>query len=214
MAIALAASDRIKLRILCRLDDQLGENVLDYRTGPVTGGPTDVELAGAISAIIAPLYKAFLCGIAEYRGVLLQVRRADTFFPQTFSIVGQGAGGAIGEAMPRQTSGITSKRTALGGKANHGRIYWPFPAVEAGALDAKPGDNQMLRMTNLATQLLGAQTYVMGGGTVVLNPELGHKKKADGTTLGPTPITGFTTERKWATQRRRSSFGAPNPLLV
>lgn len=214
MAQNLAVSDRVKVRCITSTVDQIGENVFDFRVAALVGAMTDQDLADAMSAVLAPLYKTWLFSGAQYRGLLLQLRRIDTLFFTVKSAISAGAGTGGNDPLPRQITGITTKFTSQAGAGFRGRTYWPFPYKDAADTLGNPTVAQRAKMEALAAQLLSPQPYSAGANTVTLNPELTHKRRADGTTLGPTPITAWHTTQKYATQRRRGDFGSPNTFPV
>jgi hypothetical protein len=119
---------------------------------------------------------------------------------------GNGFGDNAGDALPRQTSGIISLVTALGGRKNRGRVYVPFPSETDNAIAGHPTAGYVTALGDLAAILTGPYIGVgAGGNTNDLQPVILHR--VDGSV---TPITGHFERSFWATQRRRGDFGRPN----
>jgi len=207
----LAVADLVRVRIYTSQSNQLGENVLDYTTALPVGGMTDKDLADAYSTGLAPLMKAWLCSTATYRGISLQITRAAQLFVAVTSNLGSGIGTGLADPMPRQVCGITTKLTDLARSANRGRVFWPFPFKDPGDLVGNPTVAQRGLMEAIASQVLLERAYAAGPKSITIRPVIVHKRlPIPLVTPDPTPITGFHTTQKWATQRRRGDFGAPN----
>jgi len=154
------------------------------------------------------LYKALLASDAVYVG--LQVNR---IFPLPVTIADQnvtggGAGTAAGDILPRQVSGIITKRTAFSGKKYRGRIYLPFPAEgDNDPVIGSPVAGYTTRLDTFKASLFGNWTISSGGNGAVMVPIVWH---ADTSTYDD--VVGSTSRPFWATQKRRGSYGEPNPF--
>lgn len=210
MAINLAQGDILRVAILSHNIDQLGINVLHYRFQLSSGTVTDAQAATAFNAVFPTAdYRACMAADAKYWGFDLQ-----KIFPLPVAAVQQlrtaglaGTGGA--DSAPRQACGILTKTSALAGRANRGRMYFPFPSDDL--IDATGHATAAYKnsMALVATVVLASITVAPGGGNVgVMDPIIFHT--AFPATI--TPITGFTVRTKIATQRRRGDYGAVNPI--
>lgn len=182
-----------------------------YRCILLTGpdAMTEQDLASAAADLYAPLYAPLMWNSAEYRGVL--VTRASGALPMTIPTVGTPTavtnGTAGTTALPKQTAGLISLRTANQGKKNRGRQYVPFPAT---ASDTGAGVPTLLYLTDLVA--LGVElrtTRVYGNvgltATATMAPVIWKK--------GAVPfsvIDSMVARRAWATQRKRGDYGRLN----
>jgi hypothetical protein len=102
------------------------------------------------------------------------------------------AGLQTGSASPPNCALLIKKLSALGGRANRGRMYVPgLPEAvvdEAGSIDSTFRASAQTRFNNFAAALA----------TATADPVILHDGPAD-----PTPITAFTVQALSATQRRR-----------
>lgn len=152
--------------------------------------------------------KALLATSATYRGV--QVQRIWPL-PRTFpSVVTASAGagtGAVGDPLPRQTSGIITLNTEFAGRAFRGRIYLPFPSEGANDVDGTPTAAYLTSLQAFATDLATTESIAdAGANLVVLTPVIYHFLQP-GTSH---TVTAGVARDKWATQRRRGAYGNPN----
>lgn len=96
--------------------------------------------------------------------------------------------------MPNNSALLIRKATALGGRKNRGRMFFPSPTEEnVGVVGDVLTAERTAWNTMLTAWLTGEAT------TLGLQPVLLH---ADGVTV-PTVVTGLQTQSKIATQRRR-----------
>jgi len=203
----LASGNLVQVRVWCNQLEQSSVNTFYYRVGTVIGIVTDQNLANQIDAVIAPLMKPILQNNADYQGVTAQILNA-TPRPipvQSTSNAGPGTGGAVG--LPRQACGFTRWLTDFAGPRNRGRTYWPFPGTASDQDQGVPSDAYLNDLTDLVS---GLRTFdsVSGddpgdsAGTVMVI----HSQFVP----SPVPIRTGVSIRKWATQRKRGSFGRAN----
>lgn len=211
----MAIGDLVRIRIYTRMEDQLGENVIDYRASAPVGGMTDKDLADAFSTGAGPFIRSWLTSVADYMGVSLQCRGLTQLFVAVTSNLVAGAGTGLGDPMPKQVCGVTTKLTELGGPANRGRVYWPFPFKDPADVTGKPTPGQKAKADDIANQILQERTYTAGPKSITLTPVIVHKRRPiPEVTPPPTDLTGHHFSGKWGTQRRRGDYGAPNAVPV
>lgn len=205
----------VAVRIWCSDQEQASVNTVWYRVAAV-GSPaaTDQDLANFLEPILAPDYKVILYNGATFNGVQvqqfnpLQPYRAVTAEVFNNADAGVGTGGEFG--LPRQTCGLGSFQSNLPGPANRGRIYFPFPAAEGGESFGKPTALYVTNIGIIAAELATGLALSDSGRTATLVRVIRHKGSATVVAPFPTHVTGSTVATKWATQRRRGSFGRAN----
>jgi len=210
MAVPIANGDIYAVRVFCHATDQTSVNTIHYVLTGLVGGPVnDVDFLNTFIGMAAwPTgWKALLSDDAQYRGT--QMGR---IFPKpptrpNHTIVGAGNGSVVGEILPRQVSGIISFQTDLAGPKYRGRLYIPFPS-EASSDPAlgTPSAAYVTALDSLAAIIATPLVIAPGGGASInAFPIVYHK---DNNTYNLI-VEGFGRE-KWATQRRRGSYGQPN----
>lgn len=211
MPTPIQVDDIITVRAVTYDTDQLGLNTMHYvvnATGSVVN--TDQDFANNIDGLLAPLYIQVLNNIATYRGVSVQIRRAGMLFAAAFSNGNEGPGTAGAVALPRQCCGLVGYTTALAGVRFRGRMYIPFPATASDNGDGLPSGGYTADIFNISQLFFGYNGPITPTGPTWL-PAIIHAPGISAVPL-PTPITGSFSVGKWATQRRRGSFGKQNPL--
>lgn len=201
----LAPGDILQVRAWCVQGEQASVNTFHYTVGAVTSSPDEGDMANGFDSIVEGHYKTIISNSSIYRGVQARVRNRTPLTIAQFTIdsAGAGAGGAVG--MARQVCGISSWYTAYAGASYRGRTYWPFPAVSE---DVDPG----IPITAYVTAL---EDFC--GDLIAFNHLTGIAGECD-LTLGLRtnkipqlyPIRSFLSHQKWATQRRRGSYGRGN----
>lgn len=162
------------------------QNVIDYA---VDSAPDQSDV-DALSALYATPYKAQLNSGSLYQGIKVLVGN-DGDPSVLFSTSGAGVGGrGVALAAP-QCMGLISKKTALAGRRNRGRIFIPNMA-ETNVGDLGTIDSGGLTLLNN----IAAALYITG--TPWTNPVILH---SDNST--PTPVTTLVAETQVATLRRR-----------
>jgi hypothetical protein len=188
---------------------QIGLFVLHWKVDSVvntTGAPTDFDIADIMGSTLATAMAAPLCSNATFEGntvqVILPVRR-----PYTWSLSGSGAGAISGDPLPKQDAGLIAKLTTLTGRANRGRLYFPFPSEASNDTPGQPGVAYRAALDALGAVLFVPQTVVGVKGTVSFSPIIYHRASGGGQ-----PVVNWAVRTRWATQRRRGDFGAINRL--
>jgi hypothetical protein len=199
--------DIVQLRIYCKKADQASVNVRHYLTTAKAGSGTTIGLfLSALETAGLPAdMKALINEDAAYMGIDGQVIFPTLLVPLQ-SNVASGFGDTAGDPLPSQTSGIITLRTTLGGRANRGRFYIPFPTETDNDTTGKPTSTYVAAAQTLADTLKASLVNVgAGGNTNSFAPVILHRD-----TMTTTAITDATAQQKWATQRRRGAFGRPN----
>lgn len=108
------------------------------------------------------------------------------------------AGTASIGTLPVNVAILTRKLTALGGRRNRGRMFWP----PWGFSETDVSVNGLIDSADLATWQTKMDDFygnLVTGGVATLQPVLFHS----GLPSTPTVITGFQTQQLAATMRRR-----------
>lgn len=205
----MAVNDVFQVTAVMRQGEQEGLNVRHFRVSTETLlGVTGGEIATALDALFRPLYRAVISAEAQWVGMTAQRIRPLPPLVAGSSPGAPQAGLQAGDVLPRQVAGITTFRTAKAGRAFRGRIYYPFmpePQNQAGGI---PDPTFVELLDAVANEWDDVQTVVGIGGTATLNPVIYHRS------TGMTDdIIGRQTRFVWATQRRRGSYGRPNPTV-
>lgn len=213
MSFQVNVGDRIEVRFYCYHDaaKQEGVNTVRFTIASATpGGPMDSDdLAVAIANQYAANFKALLDSSARYAGLSLQDFPSRTFVP-SFTTTGAGAGTVVGNDCPTQASGLVTLRTNYAGPSGRGRIYIPFPSVTSNDTAGVPTAAYKILLDQLAEELEGPVPLVVGVGLVdVLVYPIICNAAGSGVEKRVTNASGVL---KWATQRRRGSYGRLNLL--
>lgn len=204
----IAVADHLQVKWFCRQAEQIAINIRHYRVETLVGAPTDQEYADAFSATVGPSYKSVLSTNASYFGMTLYQFTVGGWVPLANSRSGSGPGTAGVEALPRQAAGLITLRAAGAGRSQRGRAYVPFCPETFNDTGGVPTAAAIAAFDNLAFCFQGTLTIVgiVGGGfTSDVNGEIYHRG-AGGFDL----INTFVSQPKWATQKRRGSYGKAN----
>ncbi len=208
----LAVDDIVEVTTYCKANDQLGLNVFHYK---VTQNALNNSLgrvvesleggAAAASATLRSLMPT-ICAFAGWSVRIYNPGPSILYYDTT----GIGAGTVTGDLLPRQCAGLISKRVNVAGRRKGGRFYMPFPGELDNAETSIPTDGYLARLGDLAAELLGALTD--SGGNILAVPVVAKKTIVAGVTNISTTrqIIAMNPKQKWATQRRRGSFGRTN----
>lgn len=211
MAQAILVNDLVLVKAWTVASEQAAVNRVWYQAVSQAGnGGSDADLANVLDPILGPLYKAAIYNTANYRGIQVQIYRNGQPFAwvSQAGAAGVGTNGAI--ALPRQASGIFSVTTTLAGPAFRGRMYIPFPSTSADVGGGTPTGTYLTQVQAIGTAWLAQRTVGSGGNTTVLNPVIVHKVAAGQPAIVPSFWTNAIGIAKFATQRRRGSYGKAN----
>lgn len=205
MAIIPIQGNILEVRFVSQKDEQVAYNVRHYRVSSLGGqGTTLQEIIDALDVKFHADYKALLSIDATYLGMDARRVWSDTTSPR-FSNANQGSGDVTGDPLPTQTAGLISLRTDLPGGSGRGRMYVPFPGELDNDASGKPTTSYTGRLADLGDALTDDVIVNVGADSTTLQPVVFDRQLA-----GWNAITGRVVRAKWATQRRRGSFGRPN----
>jgi len=194
----LALNDIVEMKIYCKSEAQISQNVLHYKVISKTGAvQTSLAAATVFSGNVQARMKACLCEEALYLGVTCQVI-APTRRPASLFNGDEGLGAFAGEQIPRQVSGLIKKLTNSAGKHGRGRVYVPFPSEAANLIDGTPDVAYVSFLAALATELSADVVVGAGGDITTLRPILWDRENSV-----DLPIVEWVPRSVWATQRRR-----------
>jgi hypothetical protein len=201
----LQINDVIRITMVALRGDQLGLCVSHWVVTSKVATPVLGDAAQAFDTAIAAPIKALMAVSASYRG-----SGASKIWPlppsnPTWNITGQGAGTVAGDVLPRQTSGLVTLRTALGGRAYRGRKYAPFPGEADNDANGIPLAAYVTRLATWGNVHINFLNTVNGANTAQLTPVIWHR-----TSHTWTNVVTHSARLYWATQRRRGSFGRVN----
>jgi hypothetical protein len=199
--------DIVQVRIFCTLGIQTSVNVRHWRTTAKAGtGATLAQMLVMLETMgLSAAYKSLIVSDASYAGADAQIIHP-VLGVVTQNQAGAGPGETVGDVLPPQTCGLISLYTALGGKANRGRLYIPFPCELDNIASAQPGAAYLAQADVLRSVVAVPLIAVGGAGnTNDMQPVILHRD-----TMLTTPVTHSVTRNLWATQRRRGYFGRPN----
>lgn len=202
----LAVNDVYRINIYVVTATQMSKNTLFFKVTTFTAGATDTNLVRALEGVISGPMKALITTDSSYRGCGAQRVQPQPTTMEVYSIVGQGVGTVASPPLPTQCCGLITKRTAFAGPKYRGRLYAPFPgeADSAGATGL-PTAGYITRLDALALQTTGFQSEVDGG--ISISGDYGLFNQSSGVF---TPTLTWTSRPRWATQRRRGSYGPEN----
>lgn len=214
MAIPLINGERIKVRFVCYTANQISVNVLHYVAANLLGTVTDADLAAFFDARMSVEYYNLMNNTARYRGCgVAFLRGANTI--EEVSVANDGAGTSGATPLPMQSCGMITKRTVLGGRANRGRVYLPFPSSG----DSDPALNRPTAGYAVSAGVYAGKALVgftavisIGVNEVGLSPALVRRAAGPPVTFTHKLVTGVSMPLKWGTQKRRGNYGKPNAL--
>lgn len=206
MTQALAVNDIVKLQLWSHDSEQAAVNTFHYKITAVGGLIGTLEdMVDAFSTLVHTHYKALLNQQTNFDGVVGQV-----VFPPPLMVsvknngdAGGGTGGVSGAS--RQTAGLIAWRTALAGPGGRGRTYLPFTSDGDSTGIGIPDAGYLAAAGTFAVDVSTFTTFSTGGRSATF--EFGLKKRNSGTF---TPVNDGNVVAKWATQKRRGSFGRAN----
>lgn len=209
MAFTLAVGQLVELRVYASEAEQTAINAVHFQVTQTTGGPTtDADAASGWAAIVPGLYKNVMSNDATYRGLGVRVLTGAGLLPaEAFSAIGAGVGALMSPVQPRQVCGLISAYTGFKGRSQRGRCYVPFPSNSLNDVGGVPVAGYAALLSAIKAILYGPIIIVNGGatGTAVMSPVIFHRATSTGT-----PVASAVTRPRWATQRRRGSYGRPN----
>jgi hypothetical protein len=211
MANNIAVNDLILVKFWSTFGDQAAVNRYWFECTASTGtGGTDVDFATTLGTNMPSPIKNLIATPAVYNGLQVQIYRNGTPFVAVNSTAGTGGGTGGAQGMGRQLSGLIQIKTNFAGQQFRGRSYIPFPAAAEDQNSAIPTGAYIVLLNTYISVLF--TTWIAGGGgnTSSMQMVIKHGPDKDGVTPPPTFVTSMVPVLKWATQRRRGSFGRTN----
>lgn len=205
--MALALDDIIQVSVYWTYGVQTAFNVLHYRVASTAGASlTESAAAEAFRANCQAASIAILSSSAQYYGCGLQRLLPAPPGAIQYSSGAAVAGSVAGDPLPRFSCGVMTKKTALAGARNRGRVYCPFPAESSNDTDGTPTPGYMTNLNALGIKWFSLMTLVVGADGVGLRPQVYSKK------FGLTnEIVTFVPRKKWGVMHSRGDYGRPNP---
>ena len=204
----IVSNDLLEIAYYTQFAEQVGIMVWHYECiGGAGIGLTQNQAADSIGAQFVVEYAALTFASVSILGCTLKIL-TQPLVAMAQSIGAPGVGTQAGEPLPRQVAGFCKKLTALAGRRNRGRAYFPFPGE--GWNTSPPGIPNAAWMAALAVfqtamMNIAGNTYTVGADSITIRPVV--YSRVDSMFE---PLVLYTNPPKWATQRRRGSFGAPN----
>lgn len=215
MTTPLTVGGLYQCRIWGLQAEQAAVNTIYYLVTNTTGAAVnDTDLARVLELNVEAIYKGYMSTDSSFRGVQVILNNPAPGSPApapVFSNVFAGAGALAPPDCPRQVSGIIEWTTAFAGRRYRGRIYPFFPPTAQVASNGIPSAAWQTNMINLGTAMLGLTLVnnVGSTGSAATALYLHHRAGKSPTPLA-TPVTGKVIPPKFATQKRRGSYGRPN----
>jgi hypothetical protein len=207
----LQTGNIVSMRVWAEFGPQASVNTFHFLVGVITGSVPDLQAAAtSFDAVIETPFKLILGVGATYRGVQAYVNQLPQPLPQPWTF-NAGAGTATGAMMGGQLCGLTKWLTDFAGPAYRGRTFWPFPTAGEDDTTGVPIAGWVTNATALSNAIRNFSSITGGGGgAAACSLVLSHGPNKEGFTPVPTPITGFSVEDVWATQKRRGTLGRTN----
>lgn len=201
--------DLLQVRMVCVCGEQTALNIRHYVITAIAGVErTRLQIVQDMDNAYAPLYKALMSNEAQYRG--MDIKRLAPGVPTVSdaTAANNGAGTLVSDVLPRQVCGVIGLKTALAGRKYRGRVYVPFPSESVSSVLGTPTAGHVTALGNLSAQLTAAFNSTQGLNTTTLAPVLLHK----GSPPSWDNLTTGIVRGRFGTQRRRGSYGQPNPV--
>lgn len=203
----LAVGDIIEVKHACYCRDQLALNVLHIKFSAVsTPPPTYAKLAEDLEAALSAEIIAALSAEAEYLGCSIRNVWPLPLGGEIISTLDAAVGAIAGHVLPLQVTGMVTKRTNRPGRAHRGRMYVPFPGEASSEDDGRPTAAYRALLATIGVALTAVIPVVAMGAGNVGNYIVFQRAAAQESSY----ITAYTSQPKFATQRRRGSYGRPN----
>lgn len=207
----MLVNDILQIKFFCSQQAQLAVNVTHWVVSSIVGlAPTDNAVALFFGNRVKVAYAGLLNNNATFQGTSCQ-----HLFPlptrvEDFNAVTALGGTAGAAGLPKQCCGLFTKKTALAGRANRGRVYVPFPSETDNADGTSaPTAGYMTNLGGLAALLTTSATLTNDENATTFLPVVYHRA-----THSFTLITTAFARQKWATQRRRGDFGRTNSIVI
>lgn len=198
--------DLLRLTTYIVSQEQTGENVFFFRVKSTTAGSINLrDVADAFNTQVASRYTPMLKTTAHFKGT-----KAEAFnvLPEpAYAYVADDEIGTVDDVeLPRQTCGLIHWETGLASRSKRGRTYVPFPTQLHNEDPGQPQAVYITLLNDLATYLSGV---IALPGAIAGSATLGLEIWSPKLNVGE-PVIQFVSRNRWATQRRRGSYGKAN----
>lgn len=202
----LAAGNVLRMRAWFTIAEQAAVATWCYKVGTITGSLVLSDVAISFDSIMHVKLKAMVTSQARYNGI--QCYLLNTLpLPRPQDVTANAGACTAGPiALPRQSTGITSWFTDFAGPGNRGRTYWPFPPASGDETIGEPNAAYIAAVDDVCGDLKNNIVFTGSGGSANGILSLFVKR----TPTAPIPIREFLTHPKYATQKRRGSYGRTN----
>jgi len=203
----LALNDILEVTTYCTLFEQVGINVLHYSVSGIVGaGRTQQEVCDLLDTRWKGFMVELISSEASADGLTIQNLSQPTV-PPSVSANAAEVGLVGGHPLPRQTAGFIRKRSQFAGRRGTGRMYAPFATEDSNDPNfGAPSNGYVNSLQQFADGMMPLATFDLGVGMDRIGLQSGVYSPTD---VLFTPMLKATAVQKWATQRRRGSFGRP-----
>lgn len=195
--------------------NQLGICLLHYKcTNFTLLGATETEVADRFATILTADFKALITSTANFLNTIIQRIDPLPVLMPVSSIINNGPCTGAAAMAPTQTCGLLSKVTPYAGQAFRGRCYLPFPPANRVDTTGLPTAAYLTLCTTFANDINQVILVTGAFGTSSWSPVIWHPKGYHTPPVGvrtTDPITNIFNNAKFATLRRRGSYGRQNP---
>jgi hypothetical protein len=203
----MPVGDILQMRLICQSADQTSFNIRHWRISSVIAPEPDRQaIADNLVAAFATPYSLVLSTSATFRGLGIRKIRPAPLALEFFGNQAPVTGVRTGDPLPTQVAGVITLRTANATRKGRGRLYLPFPAEIDNGNDALPSTQYLDNAAGIRNLLIAQRVVTVGLGSVTLDPQIFHRI---GMPDSDTILQGIV-QKRWGTQRRRGSYGAPN----
>lgn len=203
--MAINVGSRLEIVNYCVCGDQAALNVLHYLVTATSAPDLSEQLVlDAYTAFQKVPYANAISGDASFQGSSLRKETAGVWGGYYYAR--DPALGVGDTCMPRQTTGIITWRSPVGGRSGRGRSYIPFPGESWNKAEGKPEAAYITLLTTLGNKLRVLTGLVLADANTI-DMTVYIRKKSDGSV---SLTDRYSVPAKFATQRRRGSYGRPN----
>lgn len=171
-----------------------GRNCISSFGLKVASAPTQSDLDAMINSVAAQ-YKLIIKSPGRFEGARLLIGQDGGDPIELNSVSGAGVGSAAVASLTPQVQILVRKGTALAGRRNRGRTFWPDTPETNVQNDGTLDSALITSYQTVATDLLG----IFAAGSVFDGMVLLHQTSS----LIPTPVTTYQVQSKVATLRPR-----------
>lgn len=199
--------DTLRITVFCVAGEQVSNNVFYKRVTATTGESLELnELASLAANAYSFLWTPMMSVYSAFYGVKVELV-VPIAIPQWGFFALNVVGDANQPLLPRQSAGIVTWRTSLVGKRYRGRTYFPFPSTLHCESDGTPTPGYKVLLEDVIDVFAQNEVLTGAGGSVTWRTSVYSRINQ-----GSYPVQSGTARDKFATQRRRGSYGKANSL--